>query len=320
MTDNRPLSALSAASGATTNFFQYLAWQDIYIRERPYQVLLNVPDRAREKRRHNLVFHDGPEEIVHDVRDRASDFTLDNNGFTYIKQRSSLSIKDFDNREMITKTFLQEVEQVLKANLSGVDQVYIYDWRRRRRGSHPLHGKQIDFADPLSPLGPATQVHLDQSPASVVQRVFNYLPEQADHLVQGRVRLMNLWRPIGGPVENWPLAVCDGSTLPETSLVECERIRREYVGNTMYLLQTAGIKWYYHSQQSEDDLLIFKTFDSSRDVAANCKYTQGLTSEEMLTIVDCSHGSFQPKDVPSDTKIRQSIEVRALVFTYPENC
>jgi hypothetical protein len=70
----------------------------------------------------------------------------------------------------------------------------------------------------------------------VVQRVQQFLSEQTDHILQGCVRLINLWRPASGTVEDWPLAVCDGSTLPESQLVECDRIRRAFSGCTMYIL------------------------------------------------------------------------------------
>ncbi|KAK4455291.1 hypothetical protein QBC34DRAFT_389712 [Podospora aff. communis PSN243] len=286
----------------TTNTYQYLQWQELYETEKPFQILLDIPEDSPEQRRHNLVFEDGPVETVHDVRGRESEYSLDKNGFTYIKRASNMAPDDFTNRDKVTNVFLPELEAMLKETLDDVDQVFIYDYRRRQTGDHPLHGKTVDFNDKLTPLGPATQVHLDQSPKSVVQRVLQFLPDQASHLLRGRVQLINMWRPTNGPVEDWPLSVCDATTLPEEQLVECDRIRRAFLGCTMYVKYVEGIKWHYMSRQDNDDLLVFKTFDSDSDVPA--RYSV--------------HGAFSWKEAPDPPKPRCSIEVRALVFTYPE--
>ena len=41
-------------------------------------------------------------------------------------------------------------------------------------------------------------------------RVREHLPDEADELLKGRVQVINLWRPIRGPVRDTPLAMLDG--------------------------------------------------------------------------------------------------------------
>jgi hypothetical protein len=48
------------------------------------------------------------------------------------------------------------------------------------------------------------------------------------------------------------------------------------MGSTMYLQHDSKQKFYYMSKQSKDDVLIFKNFDSERDVAARCELGGGL--------------------------------------------
>jgi hypothetical protein len=48
------------------------------------------------------------------------------------------------------------------------------------------------------------------------------------------------------------------------------------MGSTMYLQHDSKQKFYYMSKQSKDDVLIFKNFDSERDVAARCELGEGL--------------------------------------------
>lgn len=71
-------------------------------------------------------------------------------------------------------------------------------------------------------------------------------------------------------VEDWPLAVCDGSTVDHQDLVEADHIRRHYMGSTMYLKHNAQQKFYFMSKQTKDEVLIFKNFDSERGAAATC--------------------------------------------------
>lgn len=105
----------------TTNTFQYLEWQKLYETEKPFQILLDIVDDAPEQRRHNLVFHDGPLEVVHDVRGRESDHNLDKNGFTYIKRASKMEPGDFIDLDKVEKVFLSELEAMLKEIMDGVD-------------------------------------------------------------------------------------------------------------------------------------------------------------------------------------------------------
>jgi len=57
-------------------------------------------------------------------------------------------------------------------------------------------------------------------------------------------------------------------------LVEADHIRRHYTGSMMYLKYNPEQRFYYMSKQSKEDVLIFKNFDSSRDVKAICEYNE----------------------------------------------
>ncbi|KFY05586.1 hypothetical protein V492_08433 [Pseudogymnoascus sp. VKM F-4246] len=282
--------------------FDYLKWDDIYNVEKPFQVLIEIPKDAPDQRKQNIIFHKGDEETVHDVRHNISAYTLDTTGFTYVLHQSAVVGDQYQDIDHIKNTYLPECEQLLQSKIDGVDEIYIYDWRLRRSNMPNRQGKLINYNDPMSAIGPATHVHVDQSPASVVERIRLVFPDRADSLLQGRVRLINLWRPTNGPVENWPLAVSDGSTIQESNLIETDRIRRNFTGCTMFLLHDERVKWHYMSRQDNNELLMFKSFDSKEGV-----------------VPYAAHGSFELPDAPPDAKPRESIEVRALVFTRPLN-
>jgi hypothetical protein len=57
---------------------------------------------------------------------------------------------------------------------------------------------------------PASQVHIDQTPAAVLARVHRHVPpDEAPALLRKRFQVVNLWRPISHPAYDWPLALCD---------------------------------------------------------------------------------------------------------------
>jgi len=80
----------------------------------------------------------------------------------------------------------------------------------------------------------------------------------------------SIWRPITGPVEDWPLAVSEAATVPPSCLVEADRIRPKYRGPLLYMLPQEGVKWHYLSKQRNDEALVMKIFDTKKGVAG-CK-------------------------------------------------
>ena len=121
----------------------------------------------------------------------------------------------------------------------------------------------------------------------MLNRVRLQLSKDADRLLRGRVRVLkyiilstfdlkaltgfSVWRPLVDCVEDWPLAVCDGTTIETSDLVEADHVRRHYTGSTMYVKFNPRQEFYYMSKQRRNEVLIFKNFDSDRTKPASCK-------------------------------------------------
>lgn len=88
----------------------------------------------------------------------------------------------------------------------------------------------------------------------------------------------SIWRPLANPVEDWPLAVCDGRTVKKSSLIEADVVRRDYVSSNMFLKYDEAHKWHYLDKQQMDEVLIFKQFDTRTDVDAHCEMVSKLLS------------------------------------------
>ena len=126
----------------------------------------------------------------------------------------------------------------------------------------------------------------------MLNRIRHQLATEAPHLLRGRVRVLkcvqakrvssesantvSVWRPLIDSVDDWPLAIGDGSTFSSSDLVETDHVRRHYTGSTMYVKYNDRQQFYFMSKQSRNDALIFKNFDSDNTMKARCCSTTTL--------------------------------------------
>ena len=166
----------------------YLKWQELYKTEKPYQLFSAIAEQQLPiQGATNLEWTNGDIETIHDVRGIESQFTLDKNGFGFCS--TSTNVRNFSSTAQIEKTYLPEVENILRREVEGVDQIHLFDWRIRKNVG--LGDKTaIDANDKSQHLLPATHVHVDQTPSAVVGRVRRHLLDQADFLLRGKVRII----------------------------------------------------------------------------------------------------------------------------------
>ena len=106
----------------------YLDWQDVYAKEKPFQLFSVTPNSSLTgERTTNLVFKEGQVESIRDVRAEESLYSLNEHGFAFRVYPTVL--RDFSVCENIEKVYLSEMEDLLKREVEGVDKVYFFDWR-----------------------------------------------------------------------------------------------------------------------------------------------------------------------------------------------
>ncbi|BAE56599.1 unnamed protein product [Aspergillus oryzae RIB40] len=139
-----------------------------------------------------------------------------------------------------------------------------------------------------------------QSPLGARRRVYQHLPEEADRLLKGRAQIVNVWRPLRGPVQDWPLAVMDCSTLAQAHIhpTKLYRNRFELRGETVSISHDESQRWYYLDGQQTDECTLIKIWDSKEGISGHM----------------CAHCAFQHPNTPVDAPLRESVEVRCLVF------
>lgn len=143
----------------------------------------------------------------------ADDIGLDVTGFAVCNHPSKVGPEVFfapDDSD-VRNRYYPEVERVLRAELgSKVKKVAIFD-------------HTIRVHDPSAARQPVQLVHVDQTPKAAETRVRRHLPsDEVEDLLKKRFQLINVWRPIGHPASDFPLAVIDWRTTRPEDLVKVD--------------------------------------------------------------------------------------------------
>jgi len=225
---------------------------------------------------------------IRDGRPIANELTLDRHGFTLVQHRSA--VRNFYDNDEVKKVYYAEAEHLLM-RLTGASRVFIFDHTTR----HRIPGAE-DRRDGVRQ--PVSRVHVDHTAKSGPQRVRDLIPEDSSELLRGRVQVINLWRPIRGPLLDAPLAVCDAQSVDPQDLIPSDLIYRERIGETYSVTYRPSHRWYYFSQMRVDEVLLVKCYDSVMDGRARF----------------APHSAFTDPSTPADAPPRESIELRTLVF------
>jgi hypothetical protein len=148
---------------------------------------------------------------------------------------------------------------------------------------------------------PSRQVHNDHTVNSAPRRVRDHLPDEAEELLKHRFGIVNVWRPIRGPVLDSPLALCDARSFTDDDLIASDLVYAHVRGETSRVEYNPKHRWYYFSEQQTDEVLFIRVHDSANDGRARLSF----------------HTSFENPLTPGAPP-RESIEVRTLVFFPPE--
>ncbi|KAH7923063.1 hypothetical protein BV22DRAFT_1106303 [Leucogyrophana mollusca] len=212
-------------------------------------------------------------------------YTLDTAGFQYCKGAAKHSA--FSDDDDIKREYYPESVRLLK-ELTGASRVVLFDHtvRRHRPGDHDTDETKRQ---------PVSQVHIDQTPASATARVHRHLPaDEAQELVNKRFQIIiiNLWRPITHPAIDHPLALCDYRSVDAAGdLVPVALIYPDREGETMGVKFNADHRWKYQREMRQDEVVLIK-----------------------CVAVFMPHTGFEDKTAAKDAPLRESIELRALVF------
>lgn len=258
--------------------------------ERAYVEINAAPDGERPTNIQN-VRHDV---TINNIRTTTKPIGLDITGFEVrtIPSKFSEDHNNFLFDERVKSEYYAEVIQSVK-DATGAKDVVIFDHtiRRRRPG-------QVD--DTPDKRQPVARVHIDQTPWAAERRVVRHTGDKAAEYLRNRYQIINFWRPIEHPAEDHPLALVaypsidsDKDLVPTTLVYPGPTPN----GETYSVSYNPAHEWYYQKAQTVDEATFIKCYDSKEGVAR------------------CTpHTAFNDPGTDKEAPLRQSIEVRCLVF------
>ena len=130
---------------------------------------------------------------VHDGRAVADKLSLDHEGF--VLRRGPTKVTNFYDESQIVSIFYAECEETVK-QATGANRAFAFDHivRNEARAADKSSGVKM----------PSSRVHNDYTTASSPQRVRDLMGPQAAELLKQRYAIINLWRPIAGPLLKKP--------------------------------------------------------------------------------------------------------------------
>jgi hypothetical protein len=224
---------------------------------------------------------------IHNARLLDQPASLDRQGFQRVEQASA--VVNLEDEEQVRNEYYAEADALIRQQ-TGAIKVVIFD-----------HTIRVDQPgrEAKGLREPVRYVHNDQTERSAIRRVRDHLPaEEAEQRLLKRFEIINLWRPIGGPVFSTPLALCDAASIDPADLLPSDLVYRDKVGETFSVRANPAHRWYYYPHLRPEEALLLKIYDSRRDGVARLS----------------AHTAFDDPTTPADAPPRRSIELRALVF------
>jgi hypothetical protein len=214
------------------------------------------------------------------------ELSLDKQGFVLVHNQTAVS--NFYDEPEVRAVYYPEVERLVQ-QATGATKVLVFA-HDVRRALKAREGEK-DVREPVA------AVHNDYTIKSGPQHVRELLaPDEAEERLKNRFAEINVWRPIRGPVQSTPLALCDSRSIAQKDLVPTDLKHEVYM-----VTFNSKHRWFYFPNMETNEVLLIKGFDSAEDGRA--RFT--------------AHAAFEDPTAPSLAPARESIEARALVFYGP---
>ncbi|KAI8632619.1 hypothetical protein F5Y19DRAFT_491279 [Xylariaceae sp. FL1651] len=231
------------------------------------------------------------------------EFDINVHGFAYHTDNTIteniLEILRKDDKPLVIRDYYPLVEALVKEK-TGARRVVIFDHTLRRRDPSLTSRDNPNGREQPASLQNVVWLTSARSAVGAIRRAHRHLGDDADKLLQGRFQVINVWRPLRGPVQEWPLATMDARSLAEDNVHPTNIFKHQYQlqGQTISITYSPDQKWYYLDQQQTNEVTFIKIWDNQDDAIAKL----------------CAHCAFPHPETPPNAPLRESMEVRCLVF------
>ncbi|MEO6386798.1 MAG: CmcJ/NvfI family oxidoreductase [Croceibacterium sp.] len=224
---------------------------------------------------------------------RGLDCTLDREGFTLVSHASA--VEDLTDLAQVSKVHSSEISALLK-QVTGCDEVVMTPFGilrfSERLGENEAHDNSH----------PARFVHVDMAKEAAAGARAKSAPEGR---AIARSAQYNVWRALSGAPQDVPLGLCAYPSLAPADMIDCDAIFDPLDGSpewgfANYLLaHNPAHRWYYYSDMTPTEAIVFKTSESDPARA------------QMMP-----HGAFDNPSAGPDAPPRISLEMRGTCYWF----
>ena len=223
---------------------------------------------------------------------RGLDCDLDREGFTLVEHESAVA--DLTDLKQVAEVHRGEIADLLK-RVTGCDEVVMTPFGilrfSERLGENEAHDNSH----------PARFVHVDMAKAAADARERT---APAGRTI-ARSAQYNVWRALSGAPQDVPLGLCAFPSIKDGDLIDCDAIFDPLDGSAEwgfpnYLLAcNPNHRWFYYSNMTPDEAIVFKTSESDPARA------------QLMP-----HGAFDNPLAGPESPPRVSLEMRGTCYWY----
>ncbi|TAQ88908.1 hypothetical protein B7494_g2748 [Chlorociboria aeruginascens] len=243
----------------------YLRRLELYKLEKPYMLTFDPSGLGGERTNHDFI---RTTVKLHNAQSCRENFNLDVHGFAIREWPTGLDSSDFDDDEIIKQKYYPEIISRLKILRPDAKEILVLNHLRRKR---PLKFTQRITEEPAFE-GPVVYAHTDFTPRGAAIALTRFLDRQESPMSERRDDLLSrcyeflkqvVWRVTKGPNQDWPLAVCDYTSVDcGADLEATDIVHKEWVGESGRVYHNPKHKWYFLDQQQAQDVIVFRNTDS----------------------------------------------------------
>ncbi|KIN05431.1 hypothetical protein OIDMADRAFT_51242 [Oidiodendron maius Zn] len=272
-----------------------------WTREKPYIADFAVPKGAALS---NHIIQKCPVTIW-DLRDSNFRPTLAENGFCLVTIPSNMTAAEaLENPRQCEEMYFGEIRAAMHRSVCLTD-----------RYLGPKAGRDLPLGDEIKLTKheqPSPVAHTDYSLAGALMELPFVYPGQQKYFEDRKFDILNVWRPLKGPNDDWPLALCDAATIANEDIRESDVVHYNRIFENTMLHPSKNHRWYYLSNQAADECFVFRNVGSDPGSRSMSNPASGKAARNGLTFKGAFHAAF---DNPRSTgEGRISAEVRVLGF------
>ncbi|MGB0697419.1 MAG: CmcJ/NvfI family oxidoreductase [Rhodospirillaceae bacterium] len=218
---------------------------------------------------------------LRDLRRGEATVSFAQDGLAFLQAPSAIASFETATESPWRSRYDQELSALLTETLAAAE-VVIFD-----------HTLRIDAA--AAERRPARNVHNDYSREGARQRLIEVLgPERAEAWEGGHYAFINVWRPVGAPINTAPLGFVRPASIAPEDWILLDLIYPDRIGQILGLTANPAHDWVYLSKMTRDEVALFTIYDNTGAPTV-------------------AHSAVDLIEDPSVHSIRKSLESRTLV-------